>query len=138
MLSQIQQKLKESDVQEIHNAYAESIGAILHNVLKNIENFDEATELLTSFLKMVFNNLNQPGRIVQSGAALCLTKIIQNAPVEALKIKLEDLCQGLLEVLNSTNCKAHTQILESLISLLLSVERDFEPFAVNFLPTLLE
>lgn len=67
-----------------------------------------------------------------------MTKIIQNAPVDALRLKLEDLCQGLLEVLNSTNCRAHTQILESLISLLLSVETEFEPFAVGFLPTLLE
>ena len=125
-------------MQELHNAYADSIGAILHNVVKNIQNIDEATDLLMSFLKMVFNNLNQPGKLVQAGAALCLTKIIQNAPVEALKLKLEDLWNGLLEVLNSTNCRAHTQILESLISLLLSVETDFEPYAVNFLPTLLE
>ena len=138
VLSQIQQKLKENDLQEIHNAYAESIGSILHHVIKNIQNIDEATELLMSFLKVVFTSLNQPGKIVQSGAALCLTKIIQNAPVEALKLKLEDLWQGLLEVLNSTNWRAHTQILESLISLLLSVETDFEPYAVNFLPTLLE
>lgn len=138
VLSQIQQKLKADDQQEIHNAYAESIGLVLHNVLKNIESLDEATELLTSFLKMVFTNLNQPGKIVQSGAALCLTKIIQNSPLEALKMTMEDLCQGLLDVLNSNNCRAHTQILESLIALLLSVEHDFEPFAVNFLPTLLE
>ena len=78
-------------MQELHNAYADSIGAILHNVVKNIQNIDEATDLLMSFLKMVFNNLNQPGKLVQAGAALCLTKIIQNAPVEALKLKLEDL-----------------------------------------------
>ena len=51
---------------------------------------------------------------------------------------MEDLCQGLLEVLNSNNCRAHTQVLESLISLLLSVESEFEPYAVQFLPTLLE
>lgn len=69
VLSQIQQKLKENDIQEIHNAYAEAIGTILHHVLKNIQNVDEATELLTTFLKMVFTNLNQPGKIVQSGAA---------------------------------------------------------------------
>ena len=36
VLSQIQQKLKENDAPEIHNAYAESIGMVLHNVLKNI------------------------------------------------------------------------------------------------------
>lgn len=138
VLAQIQQKLKEDDSQEIHNAYAESIGTILHNVLKNIDDVEEAVELLNSFLKMIFTNLNQPGKIIQSGSALCLTKIIQNAPVDALLVKLEDLCQSLLEVLNSNNLRAHTQVLESLISLLLSVENEFEPYAVNFLPTLLE
>lgn len=138
VLGQIQTKLKENDQQEIHNAYAESIGMILHNVLKTVESVEDATELLTTFLKMVFTNLNQPGKIVQSGAALCLTKIIQNAPVDALMTKMDDLCQGLLDVLNSNNCRAQTQILESLISLLLSVEQEFEPYAVNFLPTLLE
>ena len=34
--------------------------------------------------------------------------------------------------------KAHTQILECLISLILNVEKEFEQFAVNFLPMLLE
>lgn len=103
ILSQIQQKLKENDQQEIHSAYAESIGMILHHILKNVEDPEEANEHLTTFLKMVFTNLNQPGRIVQSGGALCLTKIIQNAPIEVLLLKMEDLCQGLLDVLNSTN-----------------------------------
>lgn len=70
VLSQIQQKLKENDAVEIHSAYAESIGVILFNVLKNIDDNEEATELLTTFLKMVFTNLNQPGKIIQSGAAL--------------------------------------------------------------------
>jgi len=70
VLSQIQQKLKETDLPEIHSAYAESIGSVLHHVIKNIEDVDETAELLTTFLKMVFTNLNQPGRIIQSGAAL--------------------------------------------------------------------
>lgn len=91
MLSQIQQKLKENDHAEIHNAYADSIGMILHHVLKNIDSVEEAVEILTTFLKMVFTNLNQPGQISQSSAALCLTKIIQNAPIDALRQKLEDV-----------------------------------------------
>jgi len=52
---------------------------------------------------MAFTNLNMPGKLVQAGAAQCLTKIIQNAPPEALREKMEDLCQGLLDVLNSSN-----------------------------------
>ena len=103
ILSQIQAKLKGNDQQDIHNAYAESIGVILTSVLKNIESIEEATELLTTFLKMVFTCLNQPGKIVQSGAALCLTKIIQNAPIDALMLKMDDLCQALQEILSSNN-----------------------------------
>ena len=76
---------------------------VLHHVLKNIDDIDEVTELLNTFLKMVFTNLNQPGKILQSGAALCLTQIIKNSPVDALRNKLEDICQGLIDVLNSTN-----------------------------------
>ena len=44
----------------------------------------------------------------------------------------------MLDVLCLSHFKAHTQILEALISLILSVEKEFEPYAVNFLPTLLE
>jgi hypothetical protein len=38
----------------------------------------------------------------------------------------------------STGFKAHTQILECLISLILSVEIEFEPFSREFLPVLLD
>jgi hypothetical protein len=70
VLSQIQKRLKENDQPEVHNAYAESIGNVLHHVLKNIDSVEEETELLTTFLKMVFTNLNNPGQIEQAGAAL--------------------------------------------------------------------
>lgn len=89
-------------------------------------------------LKTVFNLLNNPNKITQTGAGMCLGKIIQNAPIDALKASLDLLCDKIMSQLSSNTCKCHTQILESLICLILAVEEDFEPYAVNFLPYLLE
>jgi hypothetical protein len=67
-----------------------------------------------------------------------LSKIIQNAPLEILKASLDAISDKLMSLLSSGNCKCQTQVLESLISLILAVEENFEPYAVNFLPYLLE
>lgn len=83
---------------------------------------------------------------MQVGAALCLTKIIQNAPVQLFKSQipqstpsfLSQLSSYLFNALSSSSCKAHTQLLESLISLILAVELDFGSEAPQFLPVLLD
>jgi hypothetical protein len=55
---------------------------------------------------------------------MCLTKIIQNAPVLSLQATLSFITGKLLDLMTSTggSCKSHTQILESIISLVLAVE----------------
>src|SRR5690606_2737080 len=92
----------------------------------------------STILKVIFNNLNNPSKNTQMGAGMCLSKIIQNAPIDALKASLDTLSDKIMSILSSNSCKCHTQVLESLISLVLAVEEDFEPYAVNFLPYLLE
>jgi hypothetical protein len=44
----------------------------------------------------------------------------------------------MLEILSSSVCKCHTQLLESIISLVLAVENDFAAYSTQFLPHLLE
>ena len=60
-------------------------------MLKNIESIEDAVDLLGTFFKTIFTNLNQQGKSVQGGAALCLTRIIQNSPADALLLKMEYL-----------------------------------------------
>lgn len=70
------------------------------------------------------------------GAALCLTRVIQNAPVQALQATLSFITGKLLEALQSS--RSQTQVIEALISLVLAVERDFGPHCGQFVPALLE
>jgi hypothetical protein len=69
---------------------------------------------------------------------MCLSRLIQNAPPEVLVDYLEAISEKLRTYLTSAHCKAKTQVLEALISLLVAVEIHFEPHAVEFLPQLLD
>lgn len=82
-------------------------------------------ELLQQFnpvLKSIFGGLGSPSKNLQIGSAMCLTKLVQNAPVLALQATLSYVSTKLLEILGSSFCKSHTQILEAIISLVLAVE----------------
>ena len=50
-------------------------------------------------LKMIFVNLSSPNKNLQVGAAMCLIKVIQNAPVSALQATLSYVTGKLSDVL---------------------------------------
>ena len=133
----IQRKLKEND-HHLHEVWADSIGHIVHHVLKNVQDFDDWLENFNNILKQIFANLTNPSQNIQEGGGMWLRRLIQNAPIDCLRASLENLSEKLMNLLASNHWKCYTQILESLISLILAVEEDFEPYAVNFLPYLLE
>ncbi|CAI2384369.1 unnamed protein product [Moneuplotes crassus] len=138
IMGYMKKKLKNNDT-HLHEVCSESLGSIVHHVLKNIENFDDCLNTFEgNILKGIYSSLNSPAKNTQVGAGMCLSKIIQNAPIDVLKECLEGISDKLVSLLSSTSCKCHTQILESLISLVLAVEEEFEPFSVGFLPYLLE
>jgi hypothetical protein len=56
---------------------------------------------------------------------MCLTRIIQNAPVLLLQSILRFISSKIFESLTSATCKCQTQLLECLISLILAVEGEF-------------
>lgn len=87
---------------------------------------------------MLFANLASANRSLQVGSAICLTRVIQNAPVVVLQTALPLIAAKILETMAAASCKAHTQLLESLISLILAVEGEFSQYAPQFLPLLLE
>jgi hypothetical protein len=69
---------------------------------------------------------------------MTLTRILQNSPIEALTASLSFFSDSLLELLQSTWIKCATQLLEALISLVLAVEHEFEPYGKKFLPALMD
>lgn len=136
ILNHITKRLSEGN-NEIHVAYAESLGSIVHHVVENCTDYDQVETVLDTVFTMIFTQLNQPSRITQQAASCCLTKVVQNTPLESLLMKLPTICQSILDTMQATGFKSQTQILESLISLILSVEQEFEPYGKDFLPQLL-
>ena len=98
----------------------------------------EDKEQFQNILKHMYSNIQHPSKLIQIGGSVALTKVIQNAPVEILNLEIERICLKIHECLSSNTCKSHSSLLECLISLILSVESEFEQYAPNFLPLLLE
>jgi len=61
ILAQITKRLKDGN-NEIHLAYAEALGSIVHNVMNNLTDFDEIDNVMDMIFTMIFTNLNQPAR----------------------------------------------------------------------------
>ena len=75
VLNTFSKKLREES-SEIHSAYADALGAIVHNVIGNLTDEEDIDNVMDTIFTMIFTNLNQPALNIQSGAALCLTKVI--------------------------------------------------------------
>ena len=75
VLQQLSKKLRDGD-HHLHQAISESSGVLSHCLLKNLESIDEQIENLSAILKMVFSNLAQQSKIIQTGASMCLLRII--------------------------------------------------------------
>ncbi len=107
ILSTITKRLKEGS-SDVHVAYAEAIGAIAHHVITNLQDEEEIDSVLDTIFTMIFTNLNQPSRITQAAAANCLTKVIQNTPLDPLLTKLPTVCQSILDTMASSWFKSTT------------------------------
>jgi len=55
-----------------------------------------------------------------------------------LQASLSFICGKLVDLMGSGTCKSHTQILESVISLVLAVEQGFSGHCEEFLPVLMD
>jgi hypothetical protein len=109
-------------------------------MLRKNEGLEELLNQFNPILRMIFTNLGLPSKNLQQGAALSLTKVIQNAPLQALQATLSFINGKLLDHLTSSGglCKSHAQILESIISLVLAVEQTYNPHCEAFLPVLMD
>ena len=123
---------------QMHSTIAETIGLVIREVFKNVENVDESCSHILNIIKTVFGYLSKPDFHFQVGVAMSITKIVQNTPLDILFKLLNQITEMLLENLSSPQIKAKSQLLECLICLVLAIEDKFEPFASNFLPVLRE
>ena len=133
MVTALQKKMKEGD-QLLHEALGFAFGTLVHNTLHTITDLPASCDQLTFILKPLFANLLGANKVVQMGSALAFTKIIQHAPIECLQYLLGKLVGKILEITGNPSCKCQPQVLESVISLTLSVELDIAPYVPQLLP----
>ncbi|CAG9326060.1 unnamed protein product [Blepharisma stoltei] len=137
VLNTLQKKLKEANP-HLFDAISSTFGMIIHNTLHTLPDLPSSCNQLALILKPLFQNLSTSNKNVQICSAHCLVKIIQHSPIECLKFMLEKLSAKILEYLNSPNCRATGQLIEASISLILSIEQDFAPYAASYFPALLQ
>jgi len=133
IVAALQKKMKEGD-QLLHEALGFAFGTVVHNTLHTITDLPASCDQLAFVLKPLFANLLGANKVVQMGSALAFTKIIQHAPIECLQYLLGKLVGKILEITGTPTCKCQPQILESVISLTLSVEMDVAPYVPQLLP----
>mmetsp|Transcript_6966 Transcript_6966/g.6118 ORF Transcript_6966/g.6118 Transcript_6966/m.6118 type:complete len:137 (+) Transcript_6966:237-647(+) len=106
ILTYLQRKLKEGD-EHLHGVISESMGALVLHVFKKVESLDDLIKEFNPILKLLFTNLSLPTRSLQQGSAMCLTRVIQNAPVMGLQSMLSYISHRLFEILqNSSVCRS--------------------------------
>jgi hypothetical protein len=92
-------------------------------IINKVEDPQEKKDLLDNFFKLPLSLLEKsPNKTVQGGGAQCLSKVIQNSPEDVLVEILDDLTDKIISIINLNSFKAHTQLLECIISLVFHVE----------------
>jgi hypothetical protein len=82
--------------------------------------------MMGTFIKFPLALLEKsPNKTVQAGSAMVLSKVIQNCPEGALLSQLDFICDKIIVCMQQSGFKAHTQILEFIISLVFHVSTAF-------------
>lgn len=132
----LNKRLKEGDNQ-LNQAISETMGQVIEHVFKHIDP-NEAMKPLSSAIFLFFENFLHDQKNTQIGSAMCISRIIQTSPVNCLEFLMPKIVNKLKEAFISGYCKSQTQLLESLLSLILGVEEKFQDFLDDVLPIILE
>jgi hypothetical protein len=130
----LSKKLKECN-SALNDGISLAYAQVVHNTLHTLPDLESSCSQLLGILRGLFENMNSTNKVIQVGSGLCITKIVQHSPLECLVFLLDRLSLKLVQVLSS--CKAHCQVVEAIISLVLSVEQRFEPFTARTVPELI-
>ncbi len=139
ILNIMSKKLKENDPQ-VHDTLSASLGNLVNFTLRNLD-MDTAYKSLESIFQMLFQLCSKGNRYTQIGAAMSITKTIQSCSFEFLYLMVDDISSKIIEVLRQHTCKAHIQLFECLLSLILVFEGNSDKLhesAKNILPATID
>jgi len=120
ILSIASSSLKENNPQN-HEPLSDALGSVIGYGLGNIS-VEEGCRYINSVLNSFYILSESSNRYTQIGSAICIAKVIQCSPIECLRVITDQTIQKLVELLKTPRCKAHYQLLECLLSLVLAIE----------------
>ena len=117
-----------------HILLSDAFGKMIHKIFErskdSVVHFKEITKVLLSTIRETDKN-------IQIGAAMCLTRTIQNVPLRTLMTCLYEFVSELELLLKIRTIDCTIQLMEMLITLIISSDYLFEDYVDKFLPILL-
>lgn len=120
----LNKKLHESEP-HLNQAISDTYGAIFEKVISKL-NPSQGFKSTQQILQGIYTNLNDSNKNLQIATSMCLIKLIQNCPLEFLINLNNEITKNILEFLRAPHFKAQTHLLEALLSLILSIEKEFK------------
>lgn len=131
----LNKKIKDSDP-DMFSALADTYSGLIEFSLKNVSH-NEATFIISECLKVLFDVVRTGNNNSQSGASICISKIIQNSPINSVNSLFEGTLNKIFENLKLEQCKCQGEMLECMLSLLLTNQMKVSKYIDLILPILL-
>jgi len=120
----LNKKLHESEP-HLNQVISDTYGVIMEKVIRKLPK-NTGFKYTKQILNGLYTNLNEHNKNLQIATSMCLIKMIQNCPLEYLISFNEELTKNILDYLRAPHFKSQTHLLEALLSLILSVEKEFK------------
>jgi hypothetical protein len=92
----------------LHVPISDSIGIMTHHLLRSIADPGERVVQFDRMYETLQGTVKTSKKSIQTGVAMCITRMLQNSPMEVVGQRLPRLAESLLELLKSpaVQCRA--------------------------------
>ncbi|KAL4480399.1 hypothetical protein ABPG74_020915 [Tetrahymena malaccensis] len=135
ILAILNKKIKECD-SSLQGVVSETFGQLIEYSLRKVDP-QVGLRYLQQTVKVIQQNFSHNSATIQQVAAMSLQKIIQSAPPLCMIDMKEEIIGVILDQLR-TNKQVNSNLLDSLLALIMGIEDQFRPFVPATVPVLID
>ena len=123
----------------MHIPLSEAFEVMMQSIFKQSNNSADQFNIISLLLIDTIREKQENNQEnIQIGAAMCLSRIVQILPLKDLMICLDDLANTLEKLLSDRKVSCTVQLLEILVTLIVSADTAFEEYTESFIPILMD